>query len=220
VFDRSQVLVNLLFSDVSSDERAQTGYSVTDPSDTGFDAAAHLADLPSGFGNSLAALYTTLASNPIFWAEYSTLVGVKAAALDTNGEYIAEPRTWEISTPPFGSINNVHPQLTVVLSLRTGMTFGQANYGRMYLPHSFLALPTDESRASLTAATAAAALGADFINDVNSLHGVTPPGQVCNLSAVGTGTTKAVTFVGVGRVTDTQRRRRAQLDEETQLAAV
>lgn len=214
-YDREQVTVTLLFDVGGTDEHASTGYSITDPNITGWDAAAHLAALDTTFGDSVAGAYAALMSSPLQWADYSDLVAVKAAALGLDGTYLAEPRVFPISPVESGAVENIAPQLTTVITLWSGLTIGRANYGRLYLPHSRVPLAAGTPRMSTTDQASAVAAAVTFIDALNTIHsGEVPAGLVSNLSAVGTGVTKPVMQVGVGRVLDTQRRRRGQLPEE------
>jgi hypothetical protein len=217
VFAQESVAVSLLFRDISSDEIAQTGYRVTN-SAAPFNAVAHLASMTSTFATSTQTGYAALMGfATLQWAEYSQLYAIKAAALDTSGDYITDAVVFELATPTDGSANNVKPQLATVLTLWSGSRFGRANFGRMYLPHCALALPTDESRTSVTIADGFSSSAATFLDAQNTLHGaLTSPGAIHVMSSVGTGESKPVLQVGVGRVTDTQRRRRNRLDEEIQ----
>ncbi len=111
----------------------------------------------------------------------------------------------ELVTPVRGTAQEIPPQCTVAVTLWSGETIGTTNYGRMYLPHSSLNLggnPYGGTDDQGTVATNAAAF----------LAAVAQP--LYKPAVMGTnGRTRFVDFVRVGRVVDTQRRRREQLDE-------
>jgi hypothetical protein len=99
-----------------------------------------------------------------------------------------------------------------VLSLRSGSTFGRANYGRCYIPGVISSYENGYYGGTNTQEMATQFR--TLINGINNYlqNDVGPLGistfRVYNLSSVGTGTSKPVTSVWVGSVPDTQRRRR------------
>lgn len=219
-FAQQQVQVSLLFRDTSSDEIAQTGYRVTN-SAAPFDAVLHLAAMNALFAEGIRDEYVTFASTTGWrWADYSQLYAIKAAALDTDGSYLTDAVSWDVADA-VGTISDVPPQLTTVLTLWSGSGVGRANYGRLYLPHSVLDQTTLTSRASVTTAQNVATAGAALIEAWSLAHGtLVSPGAIHIMSSVGAGLSKPVAQVGSGRVTDTQRRRRNRLDEDIQYVAL
>jgi len=206
--------VDWIFRIEGTDEIAMTGCSISNP--LGYDAEAALLDYdPITHGNTLyAAMITLLEITSINWADYSLLTDVRVAAHSTTGSQLGDPQVFSPASPTDGDNATVLPQATVVLSLRTPATLGQANYGRMYLPHTYGAMTTNTPFMSTTITNAIATAGAAFVDEVNGVfQSITPNGLVSNLSFVGSGTTKEVTRVAVGSVNDTQRRRRNQLPE-------
>jgi len=154
-------------------------------------------------------------------ADYGNLVGVKLAAVGTDGHYLFGPRLKAHSIIS-GAGTDVPPQVSAVLTLRSADTLssGRGNYGRMYLP--YCQIPTGaNARASTAQRDILAAAGAAFVGGVNDWFAANITGfQVSNMSDLSSGTTKAVTRVGAGRVNDTQRRRRNALNEELAYSAV
>ncbi len=213
-----------LFSVAASDEIADTGLNFTSaPAWTG--AAAALAELdPDGaFVLGMAARYGDL-MDPLLisWADYSAVTGIKIAAIGTDGHYLTDPVTVELPGIADGSAVGIIPQSTVVLSLRSGFTLGKGNYGRMYLPHSTTGTETGTPRSSVAIASGfadhAAEWLSEFVTDINAETTATVFPAIMS-QAAGT-PSKGVTQVAVGRVTDTQRRRRNRLDEDYQFASL
>jgi len=202
-----------------TDEIADTSINYTTaPGWTG--AVVALSEADTGYGDALTFMSTMLTS--IGWADYSTLRSLKIAPIGTDGQYLADASVFEDDTPTDGDQANIPPQSTVVLSLRSGFTLGGGNYGRMYLPHTSPALETNTPYISASAATAIAGYGRTFVNDLtdwlnDQTTAVLFPAIMSN---VGAGTGKGVTQVGVGRVIDTQRRRRNRLDDTATLVTL
>lgn len=142
-------------------------------------------------------------------------LGVKWAPIQTNGLYPPDAVSLEhfLEAPIPGTAGTGYPQIAIVLSLRTTRARGYASNGRMYIPS---ALPigsggqipeADAINVSLAAA--------QFISDVDAVG----LGQPVVMSKVGAGVTAPITGVRVGRVMDTQRRRRNAIPEEYTAAA-
>lgn len=218
-FTDESLLITWLFSDVSSDETAATQLRATDLG--GFGSVAALTALTTADLQGLYTAYTTFANGaPLQWADYSDLVGVKVAALGTSGQYLTDPKLYEAVAPTGGATENIAPQLTVVMTLWSGSSFGRANYGRMYLPHTRIPLVAGTSRASAADAGSVAIQADGFLNSVNAVLATPTGAEVVIMSAVGGGTTKVPAQVGIGRVIDTQRRRRRSLDEDIQYVTI
>lgn len=209
--------ISFLFTVNLTDEVAQTGVTMAQPLPLG------LVDPPTNeqvddMGDAFADL---LATAELTRGDYSRFVGVKAALVGTDGDYIAEPvlRT-RTATAPTGS--QVLPQDTVVLSLRSGQTLGKGNYGRMYIPHSRIQLNDGTPRTIPSYSLAVAQAGADFIAAMNLIGGgaAGDPSVRIMSQVAGIEGNKPVLSVGCGRVNDTQRRRRNALLEEYQFAPV
>src|SRR3954468_13799299 len=134
-YDRQALLISWLFAILGEDEVAVTSLHVAGT--TSFDAEAALGALSTSDQDHLQeAMSTLMSDDDLQWGNFSQATGLKAAALDTSGPYLAEPVTRDIQTPASGSSTGlVYPADTVVVSLRSPSTFGEANRGRMYLPH-------------------------------------------------------------------------------------
>jgi len=215
------IKVSWIFNVLGTDEVADTALNFTTaPGWTG--AGAALTEIAGGsIGADVLGNMTTLLT-ALGWADYSTLVAVKFAAVGTDGSYVSEPYVYEAVSPPVGTQANTPPQLTLVASLRSGFTFGSGNYGRMYLPHTAPALESDTPYISASAASAIADYIKTFVNDTTSdINGVTTAVLFpAIMSNKGAGTGKGVTQVGAGRVIDTQRRRRNKLDDTATLVSL
>lgn len=137
------------------------------------------------------------------------LVSVKWSPQNTEGKY-GDAESVEFLRAPaaLGSNDRMPAQIAVVISLRTARPRGRGSNGRMYIP----ALPTLEAntgRFSAGDASTIAAAAADFLSGVGDALGT----DVVVGSQVGSGLLETVTAVRVGRVPDTQRRRREGLPE-------
>lgn len=212
------VRISWLFTVQGTEEVAETGLHISTLGTAPFDAVAFVNSLTQANGLALAGYMTTMlngATNALGWATYSNIVAVKAADQDVTGHETVAPFAWNSPTPyDHGSVTNTLPQSTVVLSLRSGGTFGRANFGRMYLPHTVMALSGSTPRAAATTTTQVVNLARTFCGSVNALVATKLAGSgIVNISQVGAGTVKPVTLVEVGDITDTQRRRRNRIPE-------
>ena len=152
------------------------------------------------------------------------LTYVKFNRVDINGHYI-DPTTFESLFAPVsgGGASWACPnQISLVVTLTTAISRGLANKGRIFAP-----TPSAEPDAStgLISSAAAGGIAAQYkafleaLSDVPGLDTADTPG-VCVMSKVGSGATHRVSGVRVGRVYDTQRRRRNALAEDYQNAVV
>lgn len=209
--------ISWLFQIIETDEIADTSmnYSVG-PGWTG--AAAALDEVDNGIG-VLKDLYDLmpglLDGNRFKWADYSELTGVKMAAIGTNGKYLKDPQLYAAPANTRGQQAAVLPQASVVISLRTESTLGKGNYGRMYLPHTSLPNEPFTPYASTLSTQQTADAASTFILDCFGVLNATITADVRPVimsQAAGT-PIRGITNVKVGNVTDTQRRRRNQLQE-------
>lgn len=210
-YSQSHVRISWLFGlQNAPDELALTDLKVATPGMN--DAAARLlAD-----GLDLDQLYldylNMVASGAgLEWASYSRLTGVRVAPVGTNGKEVDDPREVALG-PNAGTGGQVNAQLSVVVSLRSGTRLGRANYGRMFLPHTRLTQTASSPFAPTPDNFKDRALA--FLNAVNANADEAGAGaRIVNMSQVTVPETKTVTQVWIGNVTDTQRRRRNQLQE-------
>lgn len=141
------------------------------------------------------------------------LTTIKLNEIGTDGRYVSDGDTvqhdFETSIPGVGT-SNLPAQIANVVTLRTAAQRGRASSGRFYYPATGRVVSSD---GRLSAATAAA-VAVDATTLLNSLNAALPDWQVAVMSSIGTGTTRPVTHVEVGRVLDTMRSRRRSLEEE------
>ena len=200
----------------NSDEVADTALSISTPLSAPFDAAAALSAWTLTDLTTLATSYNsavTASGTGFNWAVYSNLVAVKLAAVGVDGHYLTGPKI-QAGLGYQGTVASVPPQNTVVLSLWSGLTFGRANYGRMYLPHTTLQFTTGGYGCSSTVANTIATAFKSLFTDITSIaNGHTATAGPVIMSSVGTGTVNTVNRLRVGNLVDTQRRRRNRLNE-------
>lgn len=176
--------------------------------------------------------------NAVFLSTH-TLEFCKVAAVDTDGRYLPGESVYEhLYLPPIAGprvvtvgSNQSLPQQSLCISLRTAVTRGYAAKGRIYPPPQYVQLGLDGS------ANAVASYATPVKTLINSINAATGTGVVViaskgkgvrNPSSTGKprytyptpGAEHAVTAVSVGRVVDTQRRRRRQLNEAPTLIAL
>lgn len=153
----------------------------------------------------------------------ATLTYVKFATLDDEGAYTGEPLVQEqiAVAGGFTSTSRSGPQDAGVVTLWSGFTFGEANYGRFYVPWWQAQVDGNGQvlDAQRDAFLSAAVTMLDGINawaaDVLSADC-----RIRNMSKVGTGTTKNVVYARAGLVKDTQRRRRNKIAESPDATAL
>jgi hypothetical protein len=148
--------------------------------------------------------------------------GVKAAIIGPDGRYPAAGNSISslMSTPQPGAGPGFgYPQLTTVVTLNTALLRGKGSVGRMFLPPTSLPIQAD-GRLATSVAQLVATASASLITDLNGLL----DGDVSVFGGgeggTGPGSQRDVTSVRVGRVVDTQRRRRNQLSEDYTTATV
>lgn len=145
------------------------------------------------------------------------LLSLKVANVLTTGLYPdgQAPGIHTYAAPvPGTSGSTVIPQQTVAVTLLTARARGRASKGRFYLPPAFRTIGADGT----FPATEADAIETAVVTWLNAINAAvvdgTQIGPVAVMSKLGTGTTNDVTAVGVGRVMDTMRSRRASLLEQ------
>lgn len=211
-YDRQSLRWSMLYHIDGTEEVAVT--SVHTSGATGWAGAeAALADLDMGDVENLATLWLTQHEILTYqWANYSVFDGIKVAAIDVAGHYLGAPRLYEDTAPTSGEDGFVLPQATVVASLRSPSAVGEANYGRMYLPHSMLTPQDVTPFGSIVRAQELATWMAGWIAALGVItESLSSPSLPVIMSSKGAGTAKAITRVAVDTVTDTQRRRRNRL---------
>lgn len=216
-YDQEFLRVTFGFTVLNSLEIAQTGVNLSGPDDPIWDSAEALAEIDIAVvGPLLLARLTTLMTNAnMRWADYSRLNYVRIAAVNIDTTEDDPALLFEDSTPAAGATAQVIPQASLVLSLRSGLTTGSANFGRMYLPHTEPNLQASSPFVATATTSALATAAATFINGVNTdVNAVTTQEATAMImTQVTGGISKKVNQVAIGNVIDTQRRRRNQLPE-------
>lgn len=155
--------------------------------------------------------YGFLTDTSVQMCQYVRFTWAKLAVVGTDGRYPegVEAILWEPESPLGGTGGtNMPPQVTLAVTLETGVSRGRASRGRMYLPPTSL-FPGTDGRLTVAQAENVAVAAASMLDDVTDLMGA----PVLVMSNIGQGVSRSVEAVSVGRVLDTQRRRRRSIDE-------
>lgn len=215
--DREYLHVSWHWKIAGTDEIAITGVNLSQVAEPFTGARAALDEINmSTLGPLLLTMMNALMNGDgALWADYSNLNMVRIAAVGVDGLEIGDAKIFEDLTVRSGFSNDTPPQSSIVVSFRSGLSTGAANFGRMYLPHTALTLEALTPHAS-TAITNAFALDAQtFANSLTTQVNaqVTPALVIFIITHKPAFASKPALQVAVGNVNDTQRRRRNQLDE-------
>ena len=186
-------------------------YSQQEEWSTGVRLNGVAAPSPAQLDSLDAAFAALFSSGALETSGAVRYLGVKSAPQDVAGLYPANASALiKLRAQPLvgGSQGMGLPQATIVATLTTATPRGLANEGRMYLPAT-AHTPTIEGRISSAQATAVASAVVTFVNAVDAV-GI---GTVSVFSKVLAGAVRDVTGVRIGRVIDTQRRRRNRIPE-------
>lgn len=170
---------------------------------------------PQNFGAAVSAWFTRMDSNIADWANLEYL---KINAVDpVTGDYLSqtESNTYFWVTPPVGQAPKVVPHATLVCSWVTGVVRGPASKGRMYPPSGGLWAIGADGRTTTAAALAQSASHAQLITDLNG-----SAGGECYIWSQVHQVQQEIIGARVGRVYDTQQRRRKNLIEDYQYTGV
>lgn len=230
-FLQESLKLDWLFRTVGGVEQADTGLRITGSSPS-FSAASALTALTTG---NLTTLFTAMESlkttiiAPAPPANVTTTCGtqlhaIKASARGVDDTYLGDAMVYQPATAvTWGNIvNATPPQSSVAVTLWSGFTLGGGNYGRMYIPYTCLSIGSD-GNGSLASQTTMLNASKTFLDAVNAVFasGFGTGAAISILSnSVATPGSRKVTKVRVGRVTDTQRRRRRNLPESPTLATL
>lgn len=152
-------------------------------------------------------------------AAFARLQYCKLNLINRDGHYDSENSSEHVfvDTNGGGGTSPVPPnQIALCVSLTTGYNRGAAHRGRFYLPTPLLSVDETSGQISATDANQVAATTKTFleaISDVPGLDLASSPGAVVMSRKAGSPKTRIVTGVEIGRVLDTQRRRRRSLVE-------
>jgi hypothetical protein len=147
---------------------------------------------------------------------FAVLEEVKIAKIGADGKYMEDARLIDVADTIGGGFENgattrTLPQTAVAVSLVTGRR-GPTGKGRFYIPMPLVGVISTTLLMDPAQAQGIGAAAQDLVNNINNAPGVDfTTIKVCVSSSKGYNT--EVTGVRVGRVVDTIRSRRAQLDE-------
>ena len=168
---------------------------------------------------AVAAISKWWTSGTLFANNRAFLTWVKMQPVGTDGKYLAGQDTNEqlLAAPGLpGGGGRTAPQLAVVHTLLTSRPRGLASHGRIYVPAGVTG--QDDGLLFATDCMNMAKATATLIKDLASMDN---PGIGTNVQVMSQrGISATVERVGVGRVIDTQRRRRRNLPEEYQIAPI
>lgn len=202
--------------------RVTFGGSIADGQDE-WNCGFALELLPDGldWATSAAAVSTDIKDLIVdFWTDPllstpqgATLDYVKLAHIDTDGTYMEAPVVVPVSPTPGALAGNYVPQISTVVTLQSNKYKDPGKYNRFYLPVGNLTgtgdyqLSTIEQGRLLTAAQT-------LFNGINAITtGGTTIVTICASNSSLVTTVEPAVFVKVGRVLDTQRRRRNKISE-------
>lgn len=177
---------------------------------------ANPTDAPGMLVGAAAAVVSYHQSALLNLSQKALLSSVKLNHIDVTGHYSGEGTNEAIyaNLPGGGPTTQPYPnQVALAVSLTTGFSRGPAHRGRFYLP-----LPGYNMDANGLVAAANADACSDATDTfINALNSVNPAWDVAVFSRkLGAATAKVVTGNEVGRVYDTQRRRRRSMVEDYQ----
>lgn len=200
-FARSHLLVTFLGDAWSQKEEWQFGLRFDSDTLPGTPVLQAMSDA-----------YASLHSNasPGHISSSARFIGVKAAVIGPDGRYPTGAESVELlRTPLAGGGTDTAPQLSVAITLTTALPRGRGSKGRFYLPPpSRVLLPAADGLLNASDASTFMARVVTFLDACNGAGA----GALTVFSELGPA--NPVTGLRVGRVVDTQRRRRNQISEE------
>nr|CRY96585.1 hypothetical protein [uncultured prokaryote] len=187
----------------------QLGVRAIPTVEPGDDPAADFLAWP---GDSEAALKSWFTDVNAKFPNTHKLEWCKIAAIGTDGKYLGPNTMAENlfdSAATGSATTNFHPgQCSFVITLTTAVARGQAAMGRVYLPTQTYAI---ESNGAISSGLQGDAIDTGL--GLLDALAANMPGDLAVVSGVGDGLARPITGVRVGRVMDTQRRRRRSLPE-------
>lgn len=165
--------------------------------------------------NDIGALFRTFIITAAHG--FSTAVFFKEARgyeVGTDGRATTEPVIYAAPAGSAGTTNSFHHpwQCSLVLSFEaTGL--GKGKRGRIYLPPMAFGIGATDGVITAAQALAVATGYKTFLDGVKALNTGSGPSQVIVGKTGAEGTMRDITLLRVGRVIDTQRRRRRNLAE-------
>lgn len=151
--------------------------------------------------------------DPSHFANSMYLTSCKVAIIGNDGHYVAPPWVAEgdLGTPYGTGATHMPFQIAMVGTLRH-VGLGHGNWGRIYYPAP-TALPAGDGLIDAGLRVTLAGLHNDFVAAVNDTADGVKGGASVGIYSRTAGTRKTVEQTALGRVYDTQRRRRDQLVE-------
>lgn len=146
------------------------------------------------------------------------LTGLKLYSIDASGHIDQDPVIADGDPVPGVASTGFHPwQVTNVVTLVAGVR-GKGRFGRIYLPPQGFTVGADglidnAHRAEMWGAVQT------LLGSLSNRPGLDTGFALCVAGKTGSGTLRPVTELRMGRVADTQRRRRRSLDEAYVTAA-
>lgn len=183
------------------------------------DGAAQPETVPAGLISAVEAFHKTTG----LISQNAKLTTVKVNEINEQGHYASQSTTyhdWVTPVPGTGGLNATPPQVACAVTLRTALRRGPGANGRFYLPLPALSLDANGQMAAATAQAYADAAGTMLNGVATALGGRlvvasqgTSPLRKTPATTIIPPAHVPVTRVEVGRVYDTQRRRRSDLLE-------
>lgn len=159
------------------------------------------------------AVSTFHANSNSFISRDAKLSYVKVNAVGTDGKYIGQGTNQALYADVAGglAVTQMYPnQIAWGVSLTTGFSRGPAHRGRFYLPLPCCSMDTD----SRVLTAQADALKGAVQTMIDTVNGVNPDYEMAVFSRkLGSPGNRRITGVAIGKVLDTQRRRRRSLVE-------
>lgn len=206
-FPRNHLLLSVIGSGYSPDELWVWGLHV--------DRAEPMGTAELQAAMDAVSAYQTNPNNQ--FSSAFKLLELKSAIIGPDGRYPegSNSRSLVLTTPVSGAVGAKPPgQLTLAVSLRTAIPRGRGNRGRFYPPGPTWPIG-DDGRIGAPQAQESAGAAKAMIEGVQAACGA----PVVVASALAS-TLRPVTAVEVGRVVDTQRRRRSSFKEDHQTVAI
>jgi hypothetical protein len=169
----------------------------------------------SGLAAQLAPLYGAFHAKPAAFASGGVVFQrVDTYAIGVDGRATAQGSGTLVSPVQGSGGLNLPNQCTMVMSLRTGRP-GRAFRGRMYLPTLSMGIYLEsDGQIAPGQATDLATAFRIFLEGANDITFGPEQIRAVVASGVGEGANTEITQLSVGRVIDTQRRRRNELAED------
>ena len=153
-----------------------------------------------------------LSAGSAYVSSACTLTEIKYAYLDVNGRYADDDQPFirEVSPAEIGGGGSDYvPQATMVITLTTDSKRGLAHAGRFYTPPTSL----QAGNSGLISELEQSGLADNYKGFLDAINAAVETGVIV-ASSRGAGAIRDVTGIKVGRVIDTQRRRRSALPEQ------